>query len=150
MNDCGGKKWCPGTKSIHRHKDFQSAYRFEIPTHQYLWTNRLVVHGPMAENGRKLLKDNEKNGEPGRTWTSDQWIMRLHHRDGNPTDYQGVSHLSTLPLPVSLPVGAWFVPESWFPVVTENQPISNRNFGPNSYQYCSIQKRQGVEVEAEK
>jgi len=48
---------------------------------------------------------------------SDQWIMRLHRPDGNPTDYQGVSHLPILPLPVSLPVGAWFVPESWFPVV---------------------------------
>ena len=32
--------------------------------------------------------------------------------DRKPADYQGVSRLSILPLPVSLPVGAWFVPES--------------------------------------
>jgi hypothetical protein len=31
---------------------------------------------------------------------------------GNPTDYQGFLILLILPLPVSLPVGAWFVPES--------------------------------------
>ena len=43
---------------------------------------------------------------------SDQWIMRLHHRDGKPTDYQAILDFSFLPLPVSLPVGAWFVPES--------------------------------------
>ena len=43
---------------------------------------------------------------------SDQWIMRLHRRDGKPTDYQAILDFSFLPLPVSLPVGAWFVPES--------------------------------------
>jgi len=54
--------------------------------------------------------------------------MRLHRRDGNPTDYQGVSHLSILPLPVSLPVEAWFVPESSFPVVTEKLARFNQVF----------------------
>ena len=43
---------------------------------------------------------------------SDQWIMRLRRRDGSPTDYQGFLLLLISLLPVSLPVGAWFVPES--------------------------------------
>jgi len=43
---------------------------------------------------------------------SDQWIMRLHHLDGNTTNYVGILLFSILPLPVSLPVGAWLAPDS--------------------------------------
>jgi predicted Kef-type K+ transport protein len=39
---------------------------------------------------------------------SDQWIMRLHRLDRNPTDYLGIPFISISLLPVSLPVGAWF------------------------------------------
>ncbi len=56
--------------------------------------------------------------------------MRLHCHDRNTAIYVGVSRLSILPLPVSLPVGACFVPESRFPVVTENLPDSIRYCGP--------------------
>jgi hypothetical protein len=48
----------------YRREDFQSPYRFEIPAHQYLRTNRLIVHGPSADISDKQLKSKEKDGAP--------------------------------------------------------------------------------------
>jgi len=38
--------------------------------------------------------------------------MRLHRRDGKPTDNQSFRLFLISLLPVTVPVGAWFVPES--------------------------------------
>jgi hypothetical protein len=56
--------------------DCESTHRRRFP-----WTNGLLVHGPMAENSRKQLKNNKKMVGPGglnrAAQVSDQWIMSL-------------------------------------------------------------------------